>query len=148
VPEQEFEAFAAALLRPLPVTFRVNPLDPSAPGVLRKLSAELQAAAAAGQLLLEDGSRVPPPTPLPWYPHGLAWQVELGRKELRKAPAGGPVKALHQWIVTLNTSGSLSRQEAVSMIPPLLLEVAAHHAVSGAAGQQMRGLVGALLRRD
>lgn len=126
----EFDELAEALLRPLPVTFRVNPLDPSAPALLRHLSVELPALAAAGKLVLEDGTPVPPPMRLPWYPHGLAWTATLGRKELRKAAPGGGVKALHEWLVAANAAGAISRQEAVSMIPPLLLAVAPHHAVS------------------
>jgi multisite-specific tRNA:(cytosine-C5)-methyltransferase len=128
--DEEFEQLVASLLSPLPVTFRINPLDPMAISALKHLTDDLQKAAHDGKLVLEDGTAIPPPRQLPWYPRGLAWHVTLGRRELRRAPQGGQVKALHNWINTLNNAGVISRQEAVSMVPPLLLEVEPHHAVS------------------
>jgi 16S rRNA C967 or C1407 C5-methylase (RsmB/RsmF family) len=43
---------------------------------------------------------------------------------LRKVPE---LKALHTFLVAMNEKGNLSRQEAVSMIPPLLLDVYGAH---------------------
>ena len=45
---------------------------------------------------------------------------------LRKVPE---LKSLHTFMVAMNEKGNLSRQEAVSMIPPLLLDVKPHHKV-------------------
>ena len=71
-------------------------------------------------------SRYNPPRPLPFYPDNLAWHMDYHRTMLRKVPE---LKKLHQFIVAMNEKGNLSRQEAVSMIPPLLLDVKPEHAV-------------------
>ena len=47
---------------------------------------------------------------------------------------GGPgrnegVKAFHAWLIREQDLGNLHRQEAVSMVPPLLLDVRRHHTV-------------------
>lgn len=102
VPEAEFETFVNTLLQPLPVTFRVNPLQPQAGEVLRKLASDYNAP-----FQLDDGTSSPPPRPLEWYqPAGHAWHLHVARHDLRKAAA---LKELHQWIVTLNDAGIISR---------------------------------------
>lgn len=39
------------------------------------------------------------------------------------------MKKLHQFLVSETETGYISRQEAVSMIPPLLMDIRSHHAV-------------------
>jgi len=73
-----------------------------------------------------EGVMYNPPRPLPFYPDNLAWHMDYHRTMLRKVPE---LKKLHQFIVAMNEKGNLSRQEAVSMIPPLLLDVKPEHAV-------------------
>lgn len=63
---------------------------------------------------------------MPWYPNKLAWHMNFSRPQLRKMPV---LTALHEFIKRENTAGSISRQEAVSMVPPLFLDVQPHHAV-------------------
>jgi tRNA (cytosine34-C5)-methyltransferase len=63
---------------------------------------------------------------LSWYPNELAWQVNLSRKDVRKNEKFFEFK---QFLIDMTESGNLSRQEAVSMIPPLLLDVKPHHKV-------------------
>ena len=46
--------------------------------------------------------------------------------QLRKLP---PLAGLHEWLKAANAYGSITRQEAVSMVPPLLLGVEPHHLV-------------------
>ena len=73
-----------------------------------------------------DGEALEPPAPLPWYPDRLAWQLAFSRAQLRKLPT---LKAVHELVIRENEAGALTRQEAVSMIPPLLLDVRPGHAV-------------------
>jgi 16S rRNA C967 or C1407 C5-methylase (RsmB/RsmF family) len=47
-------------------------------------------------------------------------------QQLRKLPL---LAGLHEWLKNANESGSITRQEAVSMIPPLLLGVQPGHRV-------------------
>lgn len=78
------------------------------------------------------------------YPNGLAWQFNVPKKALRKSPE---FKKFHSFLVfetevvrliisnthsnSLNvlSKGNITRQEAVSMLPPLFLDVEPHHIV-------------------
>ena len=53
--------------------------------------------------------------------------MDFSRGQLRKLPL---LEAIHKFMVKANEAGSISRQEAVSMVPPLFLDVQPHHAVS------------------
>ncbi|KAG9100432.1 hypothetical protein FRC06_004141, partial [Ceratobasidium sp. 370] len=72
------------------------------------------------------GKAVDPPRQLPWYPDGLGWQFDVSKSVLRKTPE---YKKFHNFLVYETEVGNISRQEAVSMIPPLLLDVQPHHNV-------------------
>ncbi|GFH23900.1 SAM_MT_RSMB_NOP domain-containing protein, partial [Haematococcus lacustris] len=50
----------------------------------------------------------------------------FSRNQLRKVPI---LEALHEFMKKANDNGSISRQEAVSMVPPLFLDVHPHHKV-------------------
>lgn len=53
-------------------------------------------------------------------------QINMTRKDIRKSEAN--VK-LHQFLLSETEAGNISRQEAVSMIPPLVLDVQSNHKV-------------------
>ena len=65
---------------------------------------------------------------LPWYPGEMAWQVNLSRQDVRK---NVHFDAFKQFLIHQTEYGYVSRQEAVSMIPPLLLDVQPEHKVLG-----------------
>ncbi|XP_015282566.1 PREDICTED: tRNA (cytosine(34)-C(5))-methyltransferase [Gekko japonicus] len=73
-----------------------------------------------------DGQKIEMPQPLSWYPEELAWHTNLSRKVLRKSPQ---LEKFHHFLVSETECGNISRQEAVSMIPPLLLNVQPHHKI-------------------
>lgn len=73
-----------------------------------------------------DGEIMDPPKAIPWYPHRLAWNFDFPRSVLRKSPE---LKRFHQYMVSETEMGNISRQEAVSMIPVLFLDVKSHHYV-------------------
>uniref|UniRef100_A0A6Q2WUJ1 tRNA (cytosine(34)-C(5))-methyltransferase n=1 Tax=Esox lucius TaxID=8010 RepID=A0A6Q2WUJ1_ESOLU len=60
------------------------------------------------------------------YPDELAWHTNMSRKILRKSPL---LEKFHQFLVSETESGNISRQEAVSMIPPLLMKIEPHHKI-------------------
>lgn len=76
-------------------------------------------------IVFEDQA-VDEPKPLPWYPDDLAWQVNVTKQTIRKC---APYKEFQAFLVAETTIGNISRQEAVSMIPPLLLDIQPHHVV-------------------
>uniref|UniRef100_A0A8C8M8X2 tRNA (cytosine(34)-C(5))-methyltransferase n=1 Tax=Oncorhynchus tshawytscha TaxID=74940 RepID=A0A8C8M8X2_ONCTS len=73
-----------------------------------------------------DGQKIEAPQPLSWYPDELAWHTNMSRKILRKSPL---LEKFHQFLVSETESGNISRQEAVSMIPPLLMKIEPHHKI-------------------
>jgi len=73
-----------------------------------------------------EGETLIPPKPLPWYPNNLAWQLTYSRAQLRKLDA---LNQIHEMLKEENTSGGITRQEAVSMAPPLFLDIQPHHKV-------------------
>ncbi|EFJ51929.1 tRNA-methyltransferase, partial [Volvox carteri f. nagariensis] len=122
VPVGEWEAFLSTLRCPLPVTFRINGSGKFADHLRDKLKQDFFAKLCSGELLVSGG----PPASLPWYPNGYAWQLEFSRSQLRKMPL---LRDIHDFVKHANDAGSISRQEAVSMVPPLFLDVQPHHRV-------------------
>lgn len=84
------------------------------------------------------GETLQPPRPLPWYSNKLAWHMSFSRGQLRKLPI---LAEIHELLKRENEAGSITRQEAVSMVPPLFLDVATHHRVSAAIIPIVQGLL-------
>ncbi|KAJ9107995.1 hypothetical protein QFC20_003681 [Naganishia adeliensis] len=68
--------------------------------------------------------KLAPPRQLEWYPGHLAWQLDVPKRVVRKSEA---FKVFQRFLVGETEIGNISRQEAVSMIPPLLLDIESHH---------------------
>ena len=103
---------------PLPVSFRVSGHRTQAKAVLKIIEGKY-----FKDLVGEGGQ----PQCLPWYPDNLGWQLNLTRKDIRKNEA---YCRLQNFLVSETETGSISRQETVSMIPPLVLDVQPHHKVT------------------
>ncbi|KAL2080073.1 hypothetical protein ACEWY4_023866 [Coilia grayii] len=123
VPEGEFEEFMAAMREPLPATIRITGYKSHAKEILHTLKEKYFKDI---QDLDVDGQKIEAPQALSWYPDELAWHTNLSRKILRKSPL---LEKFHQFLVSETESGNISRQEAVSMIPPLLLKIEPHHKI-------------------
>lgn len=67
-----------------------------------------------------EGKKVELPQPVPWYPENLAWSMTTPKNVVRKFP---PFSAFQKYLVSETSVGHITRQEVVSMIPPLLLDV-------------------------
>lgn len=124
VPKDEQAEFFDALRKPLPLSFRVTGSTSQA----KQLIAQMEAThlSSIESLVLDNGKVVKPAEPLPWYPNRLAWKTNLSRQELRKFPQ---LSGFHQWMIAEGESGHVTRQELVSMIPTLLLDIKSHCAV-------------------
>ncbi|KAJ8652087.1 hypothetical protein O0I10_012318 [Lichtheimia ornata] len=119
--EEEFEEFYKALQQPLPTTFRItgsrsNKLQ------LREIVEEMFVPNM--QAIEVEGQVFEPPKPLSWYPDHLGWQVNVPRSLLRKS---AEFAKFQKFIVAETEAGNMSRQEAVSMVPPLLMDIQPHH---------------------
>lgn len=73
-----------------------------------------------------DGMPVEAPNPVPWYPDNLAWWMTTPKNVIRRYP---PFAKFQKFLVSETSVGNISRQEVVSMIPPLLLDVKPGHVV-------------------
>ncbi|KAI0767266.1 cytosine-5--methyltransferase [Fomes fomentarius] len=119
--DSEWEAFLESMRDPLPTTFRVAGSRQAA----RLLNDTIKDVHVPhlGNVVFE-GEALSPPKQIPWYPDGLAWQFNVAKRIVRKSPE---FKKFHSFLVFETEVGNISRQEAVSMLPPLFLEVEPHH---------------------
>ncbi|KAG5637196.1 hypothetical protein H0H81_005409 [Sphagnurus paluster] len=145
VPEQDWDAFYDTLKQHLPTTFRVAGSRQVA-ATLNKTIKDFHVPTLS-DVIFED-EKIPPPVQIPWYPDGLAWHFNVPKKILRKSPE---FKRFHSFLVFETEVGNISRQEAVSMLPPLFLEVEPHHKVidmCAAPGSKTAQLLEALHAKD
>lgn len=124
VPEgPEREAFWAALRRELPNSFRFTGSKGHALSVRDNLVTRFFPVISQIQ---HEGKPVDLPEPMKWYPEGLAYSMTTPKNVVRKYE---PFKEFQRFLVSETGVGNISRQEAVSMIPPLVLDVRPEHAV-------------------
>eukprot|EP00894_Picocystis_sp_ML_P001080 jgi/Pico_ML_1/51597/g2595.t1 len=124
VPNEEWESFLECLRKRLPSTFRINGSGKYASFLKKKLQEKLVAGLHQEGVIEMDGKRLQPPRPIAWYPNDLAWHIDCSRNQIRKVPV---LAQIHDFLKRENDIGSISRQEEVSMIPPLMLDVKPHH---------------------
>ena len=110
----------------LPCTFRVNPLNTALIEKLKDPDFVKNWREGDASLLSEEEMAKVQLKHWDFYPGDLVYELPLERSILRKDPS---LKRLHKYIQKCADSGLITRQEIVSMIPPLLLEVRPHHAV-------------------
>lgn len=123
-PEEEWELMMKHLREPLPTAFRLAGSKGEARALLHVLQKHLlRDALLAGKTDSEATVRA---EPLPWYPENLGWNLNLTRTDIRRNEA---YFRLHNFLISETATGNISRQEAVSMIPPLALQVESHHKV-------------------
>ena len=134
----------------LPVTFRINEGIPNAsnflekikdPEFIPKMTAQVDDKGKSGTIEIEETKKDETKekegekpeenefesikeqiklTNVPWYPRDLVWELTTFRYELKRNKA---YERLHKFIQQANDSGLITRQELVSMLPPLLLDV-------------------------
>lgn len=122
--EGEFGTFIEILKKPLPTTFRITGHGNNAALVKEQLLKEhipkLEEACKNSEAAISV------PKVISWYPNELAWQLETDRAMVRKEPS---FASFYRWLVDASENGDVTRQEAVSMIPPMLLDVESNHMV-------------------
>ncbi|GAA5807848.1 hypothetical protein MFLAVUS_001227 [Mucor flavus] len=114
---EEFEVFYQFIKTILPSTFRITGSKSTAMEILEVVE---KVYVPSMQNVEIDGHRIEPPKPLPWYPDNLGWQVNAPRLVIKKSPE---FQKFHKFMVTETEAGNISRQEAVSMVPPLLMDI-------------------------
>ena len=109
--EGDFTSFLEYMRMPLPTTFRLTTMHPLYSSIKEKFESFYKPMMMS--LLGQDSVQT-----LPFCPD--AWQIKTPRGLLRK---NVDYKAFHKWITDAMEAGEVTRQEAVSMIPPLVLDV-------------------------
>ncbi|CCE86434.1 Piso0_004923 [Millerozyma farinosa CBS 7064] len=144
VPEEEWDSFKSHCQQTLPMTFRITGSRSHAKEIrenfIQNHVARLQGVEFEGKALT--------PHELSYYPDGLGWQIDISKEIIRK---NDKFAKTQRFLVIETEVGNISRQEAVSMIPPLLMDVRPHHAVldmCAAPGSKTAQLVEALHAED
>ena len=130
VPEGEWDQFIAALKQPLGVSFRItgHKDDPGAQSLLKFMERAHISRLSSLEL---DGQTLPAPYPIAWYPGRLAWRFDVSRAILRgkgalkndETPAARTLAAFHNFLMAETELGMIARQEEVSMVPPMFMDV-------------------------
>ncbi|WVQ84199.1 hypothetical protein IAT38_006350 [Cryptococcus sp. DSM 104549] len=118
---EEWPQFMESLQTELPTTFRVTGSRAHAETINEIIK---DTYVPHMQNVVFEDKVYDPPAQLPWYPNNLGWQVNTPKRVIRKTE---PFKKFQRFLVGETEVGNLSRQEAVSMIPPLFLDVQPHH---------------------
>ncbi|XP_034256259.1 tRNA (cytosine(34)-C(5))-methyltransferase [Thrips palmi] len=122
--EEEWDQMIASLQDTLPTSFRITGSKMEARAMLDVIEGQFfKDLLQAG---VKPGADIKPPKQLPWYPDSLGWQLDISRKDIRRSEE---YYRLHNFLIAETSTGNISRQEAVSMIPPLVLDVKPHHKV-------------------
>lgn len=134
----EFEKFMEGLRETLPASFRINTFDPNQAEFLRRLvqgpelyeflEQPFKVEPVEGSVDLggkgdsseTQAQRPAVLAPLCWYPDKLGWQMNTSRLDLKRSPI---LQQFHRFLMAETDNGFISRQEAVSMIPPLVLDI-------------------------
>ena len=70
--------------------------------------------------ITHDGEVVEAPKSVTWYPDQLAWYMTTPKHIIRRSP---PFASFQKFLVAETDVGNITRQEVVSMIPPLCMDI-------------------------
>ncbi|ETN44147.1 uncharacterized protein HMPREF1541_10697 [Cyphellophora europaea CBS 101466] len=117
VSEEEKPQLWEAMRRDLPNSFRFTGSRSHALAVQQRLRDFYIPEITS---ITYDGQLVEPPQPVSWYPNQLAWFMTTPKHIIRRFP---PFKSFQNFLVAETDVGNITRQEIVSMIPPLLMDI-------------------------
>ncbi|XP_022701059.1 tRNA (cytosine(34)-C(5))-methyltransferase-like [Varroa jacobsoni] len=111
--DEEWGRMVECLKSDLPSSFRITAGLPETKFLLKIVK---------GKYFTEllRGAEATTPQQISWYPGGLAWQLDMSRVKIRKFDE---YKRLHRFLISECDNGNISRQETVSMIPPVVLDI-------------------------
>jgi len=115
--EEEFEEMWRYLALDLPNSFRFTGTKSDALAVREIFKKRYIPAITA---LDFEGKPVEPPKAVEGFPDELVWDMKTHKKVIRRHK---PFAEFQKFLVAETTSGNISRQEVVSMIPPHFLDV-------------------------
>lgn len=136
--ENERKRWLTAMKSILPASFRFgNDVDPSLRERLEQeldemvgQKMEIEIEPKGGKWLIEKHNLKPeikfiaPAKKIPYIPHG--YQLSVDRATIR---TNAKLEPFHEWLKVQTESGMVTRQETVSMIPPVVLDPQPHHKI-------------------
>ncbi|KAI0990050.1 hypothetical protein GJ496_006307 [Pomphorhynchus laevis] len=122
IDSSEFQDFLTCLQLPLPTTFRITASDPQCAQHVENKFLKLTELINSTETLT-DTLEI---KKLNWYLYSSAWQINIGRFECKKQKEYNDLK---QFFILHNELGLIRRQELVSMLPVLVLDVKPSHQV-------------------
>ncbi|XP_058795970.1 tRNA (cytosine(34)-C(5))-methyltransferase [Phymastichus coffea] len=127
VPDEQWTIFINKMKENLPVAFRITGSKAEAKTLLKIIKGDYfkEILNIPNSNICSDYKDAKPHS-LPFYPEELAWQLQLTRKDIRRSEA---FFKLHNFLITETNSGNISRQEVVSMVPPLVLDINPSHKI-------------------
>lgn len=117
MPEEEREEFWKYMRTDLPNSFRFTGSKAHALAVQERLRNYYIPEITGIQY---EGRNVDAPQPVDWYPDRLAWYMTTPKQVIRRFK---PFAAFQKFLVAESDVGNITRQEVVSMIPPLVMGV-------------------------
>ncbi|KIX99673.1 uncharacterized protein Z520_04308 [Fonsecaea multimorphosa CBS 102226] len=117
VPVDERDDFWKAMRRDLPNSFRFTGSKAHALAVQQKLRDHYIPQITS---ITYEGQYVDAPRPVEWYPDQLAWYMTTPKNVIRRFK---PFASFQKFLVTETDVGNITRQEVVSMIPPLVMDL-------------------------
>ena len=128
VPDDDWKPFINTMRENLPVAFRITGSKAETKALLRIIKGDFFQEIVNTKFhdIAINSSKEVKPHCLPFYPDELGWQLQLTRKDIRRSEI---FFRLHNFLIAETNSGNISRQEVVSMVPPLVLDVKPWHKV-------------------
>ncbi|EMR09383.1 hypothetical protein PNEG_02330 [Pneumocystis murina B123] len=123
VEDDDWEMFMESIKQSLPTTFRITGSKKNAQCIKKHLEDEYFPLFKG---LKYEGKEIEPPSLISWYPNQLVYSLNTPKTVIRKNKA---FKKFQDWLFYETESGNITRQEVVSMIPPLLLDVEPYHSI-------------------
>lgn len=121
----EFSVFIETLKSPLPVCFHMDSAYPFS-AELKKQIADLvdQRQSSMNNAVCTGKNVALPIEQLRWYPDNCGFKLGADKRVIKKDAS---MTDIHKWLVRHTDNGNITRQEGVSMVPPLALDVHPHH---------------------
>lgn len=141
----EWDAFKTACQTALPLTFRVTGSSSVATEI--KNAIDNKYIPMTRNITLE-GETVEAPEPLEFYPDNMAYKFNVSKTVIRR---NKEFSKLQRFLVVETDAGNISRQEAVSMVPPLFMDIKPEHKVldmCAAPGSKTAQLLEALHKKE